>query len=63
MSGLEMKYFVLKPKGNDVYAHASRAAMLTYAEEIIFSDRDLALDLIKWVADEDRKAELSKNSS
>ena len=39
MLGLEMKYFNLKPKGNNVYAHASR------------------------VADEGRKAELSKNSS
>ena len=60
MLGLEMKYFNLKPKGNNVYAYASRAAMLTYAEEIAEENRDLSMNLIKWVADEDRKAELSK---
>ncbi len=27
MDGLLMKYFVLKPKGGDVYAKASRMAM------------------------------------
>ena len=31
MSGLFMKYFVLKPAGNDAYAAASRAAMFRYA--------------------------------
>lgn len=31
MSGLFMKYFVLKPAGDDVYAKASRKAMRAYA--------------------------------
>lgn len=33
MDGLMMKYFVLKPRGNDAYAAASRAAMHAYAIE------------------------------
>ena len=33
-SGLMMKYFVLKPRGDDVYAKASRRAMLAYAAVI-----------------------------
>ena len=34
MNGLVMKYFVLKPKGTDVYALASRRAIAMYAETI-----------------------------
>jgi hypothetical protein len=53
MSGLEMKYFVLKPKGDDPYAVASRMAMLAYADAIMDVNRDLALDLIRWVQKEE----------
>jgi hypothetical protein len=31
---LEMKYFVLKPKGDDVYALASRKAMVEYSKTL-----------------------------
>jgi len=34
MSGLEMRYFILKPKGIDEYARASREAMWAYANAI-----------------------------
>jgi len=57
MNGLQMKYFVLKPAGNGPYAIASRNAMLAYAEEIQDENRDLFLDLVKWVSDEERKAQ------
>lgn len=30
-----MKYFVLKPKGDDAYAEASRMAMRTFAYSLI----------------------------
>ena len=41
-SGLRMKYFVLKPRGNDLYAKASRKAMYSYADEIMDKNRELA---------------------
>jgi len=59
MVGLQIKYFVLKPKSkttDDVYAKASRKAILTYANEIIQIDEKFANDLIKWVAEEETKA-------
>lgn len=49
MSGLEMKYFVLKPKGNDAHAKASRAAMNRYAKSIEEVDPDLADDIREWI--------------
>ena len=52
MSGLEMKYFVLKPKGQDKYAQASRSAMLTYANTIEPINPELAKDLRAWVTRE-----------
>jgi hypothetical protein len=47
--GLQMKYFVLKPKGNDPYHAASRAAMVAYAEAIRSTNLELCDDLLKWV--------------
>lgn len=47
--GLEMKYFVLKPKGYNPYAKASRKAMLRYAEEIRIENPTLAKELKDWV--------------
>lgn len=55
MSGLEMKYFVLKPKSAckyDIYARASRAAMTTYAKVIRSYNEQLADDLEEWVRNE-----------
>lgn len=45
---LEMKYFVLKPKGTGPHATASRKAMLTYSREIADEDVELAESLIEW---------------
>lgn len=44
-----MKYFVLKPKGDDVYARASRNAMGVYAATIREANFDLAEELEAWV--------------
>lgn len=46
---LEMKYFVLKPKGTDPYAAASRDALVAYAETIKDADPELADSLWRWV--------------
>ena len=58
MSGLEMKYFVLKPKGefDDPYAKASRAALKTYADAIEKDNHQLCYDLHQWVITEQGKA-------
>lgn len=48
MNGLQMKYFVLKPKGNDRYAEASRAAMNQYARLIEHENPQLAKELREW---------------
>ena len=48
MSGLLMKYFVLKPEGDDAYAQASRKALRAYAGMIITENPDLADDLREW---------------
>ena len=48
MKGLIMKYFVLKPKGNDVYAEASRKAMRAYANHIHQHNKELAIELSNW---------------
>lgn len=50
---LQMKYFVLKPAGNDRYAHASRWAMKTYAVEIAEVDPSLSDSLMQWYNDEE----------
>lgn len=52
MSGLMMKYFVLKPAGDDVYARASRAAMMAYAQAIREENADLGKKLMDWVSTE-----------
>ena len=49
---LEMKYFVLKPKGDNPYAAASRIAMKAYAEAIIDENALLYNDLEQWRLDE-----------
>lgn len=47
-----MKYFVLKPHGEDEYAAASRSAMLTYARRIEGTDAILAAELRIWIEKE-----------
>lgn len=58
MNGLEMKYFVLKPRGafEDPYAKASRAALKAYAESILEENPQLYGDLEKWRIQEQGKA-------
>lgn len=50
-SGLHMKYFVLKPKGDDAYARASRMAMSVFAKKIKEDNPKLANDLENWVTE------------
>lgn len=56
--GLVMKYFVLKPAGDDVYARASRMAMLKYADalERQRENPELTGQLREWVARENAEA-------
>ena len=51
-SGLQLKYFVLKPAGKDAYAKASRAAMRKYADLIKEENHKLANELRAWADDE-----------
>jgi hypothetical protein len=48
MNGLMMKYFVLKPKGKDIYAQASRKAMRVYADYIEKENQEFAKELHEW---------------
>ena len=52
MTGLEMKYFVLKPKGNSPYAKASRIALKAYADAINDENPKLTHDLHMWAIEE-----------
>lgn len=49
MSGLQMRYFVLKPEGDGTHHKASQAAMLAYADVIYKDNPTLALELRQWV--------------
>lgn len=51
-TGLYMKYFVLKPRGDSTHAIASRCAMRAYAQFIEGEDPDLAKALYAWVTNE-----------
>ena len=52
MDGLLMKYFVLKPRGDDVYAAASRVAIRAYAGRIYNDNPELSEQLNAWAAKE-----------
>ncbi len=52
MEGLEMKYFVLKPRGDNIFAKASRVAMLEYADIIYSTNKKLAGNIREWVSRE-----------
>ena len=54
--GLQMKYFVLKPAGDDPYAQASRNAMREYAKYVRHENPSLALDIEKWAINEQGEA-------
>jgi len=54
--GLEMKYFILKPRSkwyDDPNARASRQAMRAYADSIDFCDAELSAELREWARQED----------
>lgn len=53
MEGLEMRYFVLKPRGISAFARASRAAMRTFAEIIDDENQVLSGDIYAWVKKEE----------
>ena len=55
MSGLKMKYFVLKPEGDDVFAQASRVGMRAYARQLENKDPQYAAEIRKWADDEMKK--------
>jgi len=54
---LEMKYFVLKPRGLGPHAVASREALLHYAYAIMETDDVFARELIDWADAEERRAD------
>ena len=56
MPGLIMKYFVLKPAGDDIYAKASRMAMRKYAEVIAQDNPEFTHDIRNWVDQENAEA-------
>jgi len=63
MEGLKMKYFVLKPKGNDVYAEASRKALRAYASMIEHINPVFCNELRDWADNEMSEAkELSSEN-
>lgn len=55
MIGLISKYFVIKPKGNNAYAKASRDAMSAYANSIADENVFLSRDLREWVLREEEE--------
>ncbi len=63
MTGLEMKYFVLKPEGKTPYHHASRAAMYGYADAIEEENPEFANDLRNWAGKETARAILTPNDT
>lgn len=56
MTSLMMKYFVLKPRGMDWHATASRDALVAYAKAIKGHEPELAQELLDWVKKEQHDA-------
>ena len=54
--GIETKYFVLKPRGDNEWAAASRKAMRAYARHIQGIDPELAESLLSWANSESKVA-------
>jgi hypothetical protein len=52
---MELKYFVLKPRGKDVYAKSARLAMRVFAEGIKSVNSKLANELMEWCDEEQRR--------
>ena len=60
MPELHMKYFVIKPKGTDIYAKASRTAMHAYVRIIKEENPKFAEELAAWASSEGAEAEFGK---
>lgn len=56
MTDLKMKYFVINPAGDDIYASASRSALIDYARVIKKVNPRLARSLEQWACDEDTES-------
>ena len=59
MDGLLLKYFVLRPAGNDRHAIASRAAMRTYAHSMHGHNNELSKDIKEWAEREEFSSDLA----
>ena len=59
-TGLVMKYFVLKPKGDNKFAEASREAMKKYAEVIEETNLQLGVELRNWAGQEQLNVDKNK---
>ena len=59
--GRKKTQFVLKPKGTDIYALASRVAMVCYAKTILEEDPELFKELMNWAAHEHHLANGGSN--
>lgn len=55
---LHMKYFVLKPRGKDAFARASRAAMFRYSLFIREEDPEFSRQVWDWATNEHVDAEV-----
>lgn len=64
MPGLQIKYFVLKPAGDDAHAMSCRAAMRCYARHIEMELPELASEVKDWAdAEELASAERYQNGT
>ncbi len=55
MSGLELRYFVLKPSAAGLHGKACRAALRKYASMMLETEPELAADLRAWCDAEQEK--------
>ncbi|MCK5605333.1 hypothetical protein KAR91_25800 [Candidatus Pacearchaeota archaeon] len=62
MEGLKMKYFVLKPEGDNIYSEASRKAMRAYAMHVQSENMELADELREWAQVEMMKTDKYKKN-
>lgn len=62
MSGLQMKYFVVKPAGDDTYAKASRAAIRCYARHVEAANPEFAKELNEWAQREEEASDDRTNN-
>ena len=49
MSQMYSKYFVVNPNKDDIKGHASRLAVLAYADAVYQEDSALAFELRSWI--------------